>query len=99
MSEAIRSLGLCSTCKHAPTCAYPRDPKRPVFNCEEFEIEVGEPMKLSGRDVMSAGSCPGADLDGDDFARHKGLCGNCDNRESCTFPRPEGGVWHCEEYQ
>jgi hypothetical protein len=30
---------------------------------------------------------------------HRGLCINCDVRETCTFPKPEGGVWFCEEYQ
>ncbi|HTS66225.1 MAG TPA: hypothetical protein VMS37_25420 [Verrucomicrobiae bacterium] len=27
-----------------------------------------------------------------------GLCSNCDNRETCVYPKPEGGVWRCEEY-
>jgi hypothetical protein len=95
VSEAIRSLGLCSTCRHAPTCTYPRDPKRPVFNCEEFEIEAGR----AGTGVVSSGPSPGSDANEDDAARYKGLCSNCENRRSCTFPKPEGGVWHCEEYQ
>ncbi len=30
---------------------------------------------------------------------HKGLCMNCDERETCMLPRPESGVWHCEEYK
>lgn len=30
---------------------------------------------------------------------HQGLCVNCDVRETCTFSKPEGGVWYCEEYQ
>jgi hypothetical protein len=30
---------------------------------------------------------------------HRGLCVNCDVRETCTFSKPEGGVWFCEEYQ
>ena len=27
-----------------------------------------------------------------------GLCATCDNRNTCTFPKPPGGVWHCEEF-
>jgi hypothetical protein len=27
-----------------------------------------------------------------------GLCMNCENRRVCTHPKPEGGVWHCENY-
>ena len=28
-----------------------------------------------------------------------GLCMNCKHRDYCAFPKPEGGVWHCEEYE
>ena len=28
-----------------------------------------------------------------------GLCRNCARLSNCTYPRPEGGVWHCEEYE
>ena len=31
-------------------------------------------------------------------SHHKGLCVNCDNRDTCAFPRSEAGVWFCEEY-
>jgi len=27
-----------------------------------------------------------------------GLCKNCEKRKTCTIPKPEGGVWRCEEY-
>ena len=37
----------------------------------------------------------GQKKDGEEF---KGLCVNCANRHTCLFPKPEGGVWHCEEY-
>ena len=30
---------------------------------------------------------------------HKGLCVNCAHRHYCLFPRAEGGIWHCEEYE
>ncbi len=29
----------------------------------------------------------------------KGLCINCDLRFTCTLPKPETGVWYCEEYR
>jgi hypothetical protein len=28
----------------------------------------------------------------------KGLCLNCENRETCQYPISDGGVWHCDEY-
>lgn len=29
----------------------------------------------------------------------KGLCTNCVHRFTCTFRRPESGVWNCGEYR
>jgi hypothetical protein len=29
--------GLCSTCEHTDYCTFPRDPERPVMQCEEFK--------------------------------------------------------------
>jgi hypothetical protein len=31
--------------------------------------------------------------------RLKGLCGNCDNAETCIYDKPATGIWHCNEYQ
>ena len=31
--------------------------------------------------------------------RARGLCTTCELRETCTFTRPESGVWRCEEYR
>jgi hypothetical protein len=35
----------------------------------------------------------------EEVVHFKGLCMNCDHRFECRLPRPEGGVWHCEEYR
>ena len=35
--------GLCLTCAKASTCTFPRDPKRPILECEEFEGETFNP--------------------------------------------------------
>jgi hypothetical protein len=29
----------------------------------------------------------------------RGLCVNCDKLHSCTYTKPEGGVWFCEEHE
>jgi len=29
----------------------------------------------------------------------KGLCLTCARKKTCLHPKPEGGVWHCEEYE
>jgi len=28
-----------------------------------------------------------------------GLCVHCIHRQTCRRPRPEGGVWHCEDHE
>lgn len=30
---------------------------------------------------------------------YPGLCSICEKLEGCTYPQPEGGVFHCEEYE
>jgi hypothetical protein len=34
-----------------------------------------------------------------DSGKYKGLCKNCKKRETCSLPKPEGGVWRCEHYE
>lgn len=29
----------------------------------------------------------------------RGLCQNCSRRHTCDLPKPEGGVWRCDEYE
>jgi len=120
MSENnIKHRGLCSTCKNASFCAFPRPPSgglesgecppdKPVFYCEEFEIEPAS----AGYIYLPKGSAPTRATrkerpqatesyvtEGKDSTKFIGLCSDCDNRQTCVFPKPEGGVWHCEEYQ
>ena len=97
--EAGRYRGLCSICKHAKTCVFPRDTNRPVLHCDEHELP--DPVPKTPRESMIS-SCadtsvktPGRAEGGE---APMGLCKLCENREHCTFPKPEGGVWHCEEY-
>ncbi len=106
VSRITEYRGLCSTCKNALTCTYPRDPRRPVFHCcehegyEECEGSVSLALVSAGRifpgppDVEA--KFPAAVRDSEKI---RGLCVNCANRATCTFPKPEGGVWHCDEYR
>jgi hypothetical protein len=65
----------------------------PVVQCEEFEIEVTPAPPATGAASRVA---PKPDRN---RRKYLGLCENCESRETCGFPRPDGGVWHCEEYQ
>ena len=89
-----RRRGLCMTCRHAAYCTFPIYEERPVFQCEEFEIEsmpaAKHPIVTATEEVRPNTS---------NNKRLLGLCFNCDLRDTCKFPMPEGGVWHCEEYE
>jgi hypothetical protein len=89
--------GLCSTCKHASTCTFPRDPQRPAFYCEEFEIEIPSSGKTAGDERLRLTESSVTELKGSSMLI--GLCSDCENRQTCVFPKPEGGVWRCEEYR
>lgn len=97
--ESSKDRSICSTCIHAPACTYQKDPDRPVLQCEEFD-NCGETSK---RNSGTNGSCaensqvkPEANKNP---GTSKGLCMDCDNRETCLYAKPEEGVWHCTEYQ
>jgi len=84
-----RIEGLCSTCIHREHCIY-YDPNNPIYQCEEFDAFV-EPRKINKIAIVPSGK-----KTNDEFA---GLCKNCANRDTCMFAKPQGGVWHCEEYR
>lgn len=97
MSGNAEYYGLCSTCNNASGCTFPRDPNKPVVHCEEFDSGGPSPVKTAGKDRSPpTQSYAAKEKDSDKFM---GLCSNCENRENCTFPKPEGGIWHCEEYR
>jgi len=86
--------GLCPTCKNAAACALSGDHQRRVWFCELYEptdppggASVGESVHIPTV-VQEA-----------DPTRYKGLCEDCMYRETCMFMKPEGGVWHCEQYR
>jgi hypothetical protein len=91
--------GLCVNCQHSDTCIYLRNANRPVLQCEEFEIAEALPARATVNKILSTSNPRSrTGLEDKVSTRFKGLCKNCDNRLTCTLPRPESGVWHCEEY-
>jgi hypothetical protein len=97
MKKSIPIKGLCSTCENAPSCTFPRDIARPIRECEEFiggEVHAERPLCAAAKpthdEVVWAPKESAAML---------GLCRTCEDWECCTFPKAEGGVWHCEEYK
>ncbi len=94
--ERTPRLGLCRDCMQAAECTFPRDPAQPVRECEEFApapsvVRRGAPLVTVER-IFSATQEPG-----DGTGEPRGLCLQCRNRMTCTFPKPPGGVWQCDE--
>jgi len=97
-ADRVDSLGgtyrdLCSTCNHKDICGTRSTPQRPILFCEEFDAFLPVSTSTGGKTVSP--KPPGRQ----EATRHKGLCANCENRETCTLHKDEGGVWHCEEYR
>ncbi len=86
--------GLCRTCGHAPDCGYIRNPEQPVVFCEEFDSST-LPMVEDTQPDAPAPTAADMRL----WDEYKGLCVNCDMRETCAIRKPETGIWHCEEYK
>jgi len=89
--------GLCVSCKKAPFCTFPRNPEHPVIQCDEFEGIESPPKKMPISPSSTQGTKPSVKKK--DSKQYKGLCMICEKRETCTFPKPPGGVWHCDEYE
>jgi len=98
MSEKnMQDRSLCSNCRNAADCTFQKDRQKPALYCEEFEVDISPSAKIPRKEK----SLPTVSVDAEDKDSGKfiGLCSNCDNRRTCVFPKPEGGIWHCEEYQ
>ena len=88
--------GLCRTCVKAPECTFPRDPGRPVRSCDEFE-GAGAPRSERAPRMVVASVFPMDGAPDRGATELKGLCVQCARRNSCAYPKPAGGVWHCDE--
>jgi hypothetical protein len=95
----VTGRGICSTCKHEEVCIYPRNGGQIVLNCGQFEPCPPMPSRPPEKDQMELEELwkkSSRDKPGKEF---KGLCSNCEDRHTCIYPKPAGGVWHCEEYR
>lgn len=96
-AQPYHLTGLCSSCAHTKGCVFLKDRQAPVLFCEEFEIDPAPPPKKT-ESAASAQSSPANSGVGNSNLL-LGLCSNCAHRKTCIYPKPEGGIWHCEEYQ
>jgi hypothetical protein len=92
MTNAIvEHKDLCTTCNNPPECDSTRSGRRPVYFCEQFDDYT--PPKPARKSTKS-----GNQTEGIPNGKYKGICINCDHRETCANSCTEGGIWHCEEY-
>ncbi|PKK82156.1 MAG: hypothetical protein CVT49_15160 [candidate division Zixibacteria bacterium HGW-Zixibacteria-1] len=95
----IHSSGLCSSCNNVGTCFYRAKRGFDAIYCETFDNLITSTPGDDSRDYTTAVSGEAvSDADGVPV-QLKGLCVNCADRDCCTLPKLEGGVWHCEEYR
>lgn len=80
--------GVCLACKFDPDCIYEARSSSVILQCEQFQMG----FRKSAAQVRPMHEDP------KDSKAYPGLCSNCDNRASCIYPKPEGGIWRCEEY-
>jgi hypothetical protein len=97
LDERTRLKGLCVSCCKASHCTFLKDFEKPILQCDEFEGYPCKPNQNFGVKSMVREELT------EQQAAHQaemiGLCVNCRHRETCTFPRPAGGVWRCDEYE
>lgn len=63
--------------------------------------EQHQPDSQNGKDRKDedvAAAEHGYPHDKENNEEYTGLCAHCAKRDVCVLPRPNGGVWHCEEY-
>nr|NQU89919.1 hypothetical protein [Bacteroidota bacterium] len=87
--------GLCTTCNNAPTCLFfLGNGSRIVWYCETFDnyVSFQESIPKTEKMIIPKTEDPGKSV-------FEGLCTNCAHCSTCNFPKHEGGVWHCEEYE
>ena len=88
--------GLCTTCNYAEECKNATNSTSPVIYCEEFDDFVEQKTDIAPEVTKPDDQTTKAM----DLAANavKGLCVNCEHRDTCQFPVPESGIWFCEEY-
>ena len=89
--HTAQGRGLCVACIRDSSCTYPR--LQPVVQCEEFEGYEPRSLALPASAPVCEDPAPAGAFE------NKGLCITCENRYTCGFPKPAGGIWHCEEFR
>ena len=86
--------GLCLTCMHLNKCVLTAENvvTGGVQFCEEYQTVCLDPVVVTDKKTSQSKTKRTS-------SGILGLCCNCSHYSYCSFPKPEAGVWHCEEYQ
>lgn len=97
VASPVFTSSLCANCDQADCCALPpRASSQPVIHCEEWSAAGPVPGPAAKPVVrIHPWAAAAATASG---ALPKGLCANCELFPTCSFVKPDEGVWHCEEY-
>jgi hypothetical protein len=99
---SVTYAGLCSCCVQAPDCTFPRMVNQAVIQCEEWGEEWGVESTIPVTAEQQARVAPRAARATPRMVPEplpKGLCATCEEYAACEYAKPEGGVWHCDEYR
>jgi hypothetical protein len=73
----------------------------PISKQREWKLLYSPyPFETSGDgNAPTKGPKRRSDPEQEKSTEQKGLCRNCKKQKTCGLPRPEGGVWRCEDYE
>jgi NADH:ubiquinone oxidoreductase subunit E len=91
-------LGICANCSRMVLCTSRKNWIGPIRDCDDFDDRRAA-APTSAVEPLSFPIDKSIDLAAPEEAEiYKGICSNCDNRETCGYRTPGQAVWFCEEY-
>jgi len=94
LMEKLLDASLCANCRDQSDCVYFMKAGEPIIECEMYECgSSSKPWLSLVKGKLAAAVDALAEED-----NPMGLCANCDNLKVCQMPKPQSGVWNCEEY-
>ena len=99
-ADTTPKSGLCAICDNSETCTFPRA-GFVVHHCDELDHSGDRSWQESnpGQLRIVNASVPVQEVKaGLADSEFLGLCATCENRTECVFPKPESGVWSCDEF-
>lgn len=92
--EDILIKSICYNCASQHSCSMLANSVTPVIQCEMYECCSSEKNPAGEQQMLAVDSA-----DEYNAVHLLGLCSNCENRLSCSWPKPASGIWHCEGYR